>query len=421
MYFYIQGGGFNSNANPNVNGTGLVKAGDLDMIVVSIHYRVGVYGFLSDGDALTPNLGLHDQRKALKWVQKYIAKFGGNPDHVVIGGDSAGAASVSLHLSAYGGKDEGLFHGAAAESISFGTLLTAKESAYQYNNLAIRLGCAGSKKDVLRCIRSRSPQEIQKANKGIPYQGSSKAPLFMWTIALDDDLVPDLTYKLFDKGKFIKVPLITGDDTNGGTSFAPRDAASIADSDEFLKAQFPFLTLEQLGKINDMYPNKNDTCPNAGCYWRQASTAYSDMRYMCPGLYISNALAEHGVSKSWNYWYDVEDPDQMAEGLGVPHVAELNAIFGPGLGNNSPPKSYFPGEKNGPVIPVVQGYWSSFIRTLDPNTHRHEGSVEWETWTEKGKQRIKFETGGGTKMDKPSQDLQKKCHYLSSIGEDIRQ
>ncbi|GKU16929.1 unnamed protein product [Fusarium langsethiae] len=421
VYFYIQGGGFNSNANPNVNGTGLVKAGDLDMIVVSIHYRVGVYGFLNDGADIKPNIGLHDQRKALQWVQKYIAKFGGNPDHVVIGGDSAGAASVSLHLSAYGGKNEGLFHGAAAESISFGTLLTPKESSYQYENLAIRLGCAGSKKDVLRCIRSKSPEDIQKVNKAIPFEGSSKAPLYMWTVSLDNDLIPDLTYKLFEQGRFIKVPLITGDDTNGGTPFAPRDAASISDSDEFLKAQFPFLTLEQLGKINDLYPNKNDTCPNAGCYWRQASTAYGDMRYMCPGLYISNALTKYSVSKSWNYRYNVEDPDEMAQGLGVPHVAELNAIFGPGLGNNNPPASYFPGEKNAPVVPVVQGYWSSFIRSLDPNTYRHEGSVKWSVWTEKGKDRIVFETGGRTSMEKISKGLQQQCKYLSSIGADIRQ
>ncbi|KAF4962441.1 hypothetical protein FSARC_9470 [Fusarium sarcochroum] len=407
VYFYIQGGGFNSNSNSHANGTGLIIAGDLDMVVVTINYRVGVYGFVSDGADVTPNIGLHDQRKALKWVQKHISKFGGNPRHVVIGGDSAGAASVSLHLSAFGGRDEGLFHGAAAESISFGTLLTAKESVYQYQNLAIRLGCVGADKDVLPCIRSKSAKEIQQVNKNIPYLGSSTAPLYMWTATIDNDLIPDVTYRLFEQGRFIKVPLITGDDTNGEY--------------EFLKAQFPFLTLEQLGNINDLYPNKNKTCPSPGCYWRQTSDAYGDMRYMCPSLYISNALAHYGVAQSWNYLYNVEDPAQMAEGLGVPHVVELNAIFGPGLGGDNPPASYFEGEKNAPVIPLVQGYWSSFIRSFDPNKYRHNSSVEWQAWSEEGKKRIVFETGGKTRIETPGQDLQKKCDYFATIGAQIRQ
>lgn len=132
VFFFIQGGGFNSNSNPTVNGTGLIKVGDMDMVVVTLNYRVGVYGFLNDGDQVTPNIGLLDQRKGLEWVQRHISKFGGDPGHVVLGGDSAGAASISLHLSAFGGKDEGLFHAVAAESVSFATMLTVKESFYQY-------------------------------------------------------------------------------------------------------------------------------------------------------------------------------------------------------------------------------------------------------------------------------------------------
>ncbi|KAF4450418.1 hypothetical protein F53441_6417 [Fusarium austroafricanum] len=414
---YIQGGGFNGNSNANANASQLVVAGDLDMIVVSINYRVGVYGFLNDDDQITPNIGLHDQRKALQWVQKHISKFGGNPRHVVISGESAGAASVSLHLSAYGGKDEGLFHGAIAQSISFASMPTVKETVYQYNALAMRLGCVGPAKDILPCIRSKSPQEIQKINKNLPNLGSTMPPQFMWTPSIDGKLVPDVTYRLFEQGRFIKVPLLTGDDTNGGTNFVPVNTSSLLESNEFMKANFPFITLEQLGKINELYPNKNKTCPSPGCYWRQASDVYGDSRYMCSGLYVSNSLVLHGVPKSWNYWYDVQDPAQMAAGYGVPHVAENNAVFWPVAGA---PASYFKGEKNAPVIPVIQAYWSSFIRTLDPNTHRHKGSVKWEQWTEKGQKRIKFETGGKTTLDTPNKDLQKKCEYWAEIGPAIQ-
>lgn len=76
---------------------------------MSINYRVGAYGFLADGTTLKANNGLRDQRKALEWVQNYISQFGGDPGHVVLGGESAGAASISLQMTAYGGKDFGLF------------------------------------------------------------------------------------------------------------------------------------------------------------------------------------------------------------------------------------------------------------------------------------------------------------------------
>jgi len=62
--------------------------------------QVGPYGFLPGVPSL--NNGLKDQIKALQWVHSYIKKFGGNPDHIVIGGDSAGAGSVAHLLTAYG-------------------------------------------------------------------------------------------------------------------------------------------------------------------------------------------------------------------------------------------------------------------------------------------------------------------------------
>lgn len=77
VFFFIQGGGFNVNATPNLNGTGLIIASGNNIIVVTSNYRVGPYGFLTDGDSLTSNNGLYDQRKAMEWVQKYITQFGG--------------------------------------------------------------------------------------------------------------------------------------------------------------------------------------------------------------------------------------------------------------------------------------------------------------------------------------------------------
>lgn len=79
VFFWIQGGGFAVNSNANYNGTGLIKASENNMVVVTFNYRVGPYGFLAGeeverGGSL--NNGLKDQRKALKWVQKHISKVG---------------------------------------------------------------------------------------------------------------------------------------------------------------------------------------------------------------------------------------------------------------------------------------------------------------------------------------------------------
>lgn len=74
------------------------------MIVVSINYRLGVFGWLGGGGAI-PNLGFYDQRVAFEWVQKYISLFGGDPDRVTLMGESAGATSLLHQVTSYGGKN----------------------------------------------------------------------------------------------------------------------------------------------------------------------------------------------------------------------------------------------------------------------------------------------------------------------------
>ncbi|KAK6199782.1 glycerol transporter [Pestalotiopsis sp. IQ-011] len=422
VFFHIQGGGFNQNSNPNVDGSGLIAASNNSIVVVSINYRVGAYGFLADGTTLKANNGLRDQRKALEWVQNYISQFGGDPGHVVLGGESAGAASISLQMTAYGGKDFGLFHAAAAESISFATVLTASEASYQYDILSIRLGCVGS--DTLACLRSKTTAEIQAVNTNSPYPGNSAAPLYMYNPVIDKDIITDYTYNAFKTGRFIKVPLIAGDDNNGGTVFAPSSTSTLAESNLWLRTQFPRLTLDQLATIDELYPNPNaSACPSSGCYWRQLSNAYGEMRYMCPGLFISTALAAYGVPSSWAYRYNVEDPAQIAQGLGVPHTVESDAIWGPAYVDSSisVPASYLANGTNAPVIPVIQGYWTSFIRSFDPNTYRLAGTAEWEEWTGNDTERLLFETGGATTMETVDPDLWARCEFWSGIGVEIAQ
>lgn len=103
VWMFIQGGGYTQNANANYNGSTVVANSGQNIVFVQFNYRVGPWGFLAsekvraDGDL---NSGLLDQIKALEWVQEHIAQFGGNPDQVIIHGESAGAGSVAIHLVA---------------------------------------------------------------------------------------------------------------------------------------------------------------------------------------------------------------------------------------------------------------------------------------------------------------------------------
>ncbi|XP_065212963.1 LOW QUALITY PROTEIN: venom carboxylesterase-6-like [Planococcus citri] len=132
-----------------------------DLVYVSINYRLGVLGFLSTGDEAAPgNLGLKDQVAALKWIQRNIFKFGGNPASVTIVGCSAGGASVHYHLISP--LSEGLFHKAASLS---GTALPEwtlpKNNTEKSIQLAALEGCpTNNTKDMVTCLQKRPARAL---------------------------------------------------------------------------------------------------------------------------------------------------------------------------------------------------------------------------------------------------------------------
>jgi carboxylesterase type B len=120
VFFWIHGGSLTSGAGsqPMYDGTRLAQHG---VIVVSINYRMGVLGYLAhpalsaeSSQNISGNYGLLDQIEALRWVQKNIGAFGGDPAQVTIAGESAGALSVMYLMAAPDAK--GLFARAIAES-----------------------------------------------------------------------------------------------------------------------------------------------------------------------------------------------------------------------------------------------------------------------------------------------------------------
>ena len=94
---FIYGGGYESgSSSPYLYGPNYLL--DKDIVLVTFNYRLGILGFLTTGDAIAPgNFALKDQVLALKWVQKNIHFFGGDPKKITLMGESAGGASVNLH------------------------------------------------------------------------------------------------------------------------------------------------------------------------------------------------------------------------------------------------------------------------------------------------------------------------------------
>jgi carboxylesterase type B len=185
---------------------------------------------------------------------------------------------------------------------------------------------------------------------------------------------------------------------------------------EFLLEQFPALTTDQLAQIDEHFP-RGLQFQGAGEYWRSAADAYGDMRYMCSGLYISNAYA-FSLQPAWNYHYNVIDPPAEAAGFGVEHTVEVNAIWAPAYVGGGAPASYSTLNKN--AIPLMQGYWTSFIRTYNPNIYRETGTPFWGQWIPGFETRIRLETNT-TAMEIVDLETRVRCSYLSGIGPSIQQ
>jgi carboxylesterase type B len=421
VYVFIQSGGFNLNSNPYFNGSDLVQQSGNKLVVVNFNYRVGVYGFLAGkeiqaGGSL--NNGLKDQRAVLQWVQKHIGNFGGDPGHVTLGGASAGAQSVTLHLTAYGGRNDNLFHATAAESQGMSSLRTVAESQFMYDSLVQRANC-GSANSTLACLQALSAASLQEINTIQPFPGASGNPLYMYGPTLDYDFITDYTYNAFAQGNFLQLPAIYGDDTNEGTHFAPKTPSSVSAVNTFLQNNFPNLTSTQLSKINSLYPLNGTvyypikSYPSWTTYGQYAAWIYGELRYVCPGLFLSSTYANKSLS-TWNYRWNVIDPADNSSGTGVAHTVEVTAIWGPSYTNGSAPASYYSGQVNNPMVAYVQSYWTSFIQTYNPNTNKL--GVEWNQWSPSDKNtRLRFQHDENGMESVPQEQLN-RCEYLWGIG-----
>ncbi|VDB90061.1 unnamed protein product [Peniophora sp. CBMAI 1063] len=229
VVFWVYGGGFQTGSTSANNGTALVATSlqqDQPLIYVSVNYRLSALGFPGGAEvreAGIGNLGLQDQRMGLRWVQKYISAFGGDPSKVTIWGESAGSTSVCMQMLAYNGNSEGLFRGAFMQSGGPMTrgLGTVEQGQGYFDKFAADAGCADflGSIAVFECLRNVSVANIRSAiatSQNLwQYPGLSLA----WQPWADGTFLTENAPQLVLDGFVADVPFVNGDDDDEGTIF----------------------------------------------------------------------------------------------------------------------------------------------------------------------------------------------------------
>lgn len=213
---WIYGGGFYSGASSLDVYDGRFLAQAEGTVLVSMNYRVGAFGFLAlPGSREAPgNVGLLDQRLALQWVQENVAAFGGDPTSVTLFGESAGAASVGMHLLSP--PSRGLFHRAVLQSgAPNGPWATVGvgEARRRATLLARLVGCppggaGGNDTDLVACLRTRPSQDLVDHEWHVLPQESVFR--FSFVPVVDGDFLSDTPEALINAGDFHGLQVTSG-------------------------------------------------------------------------------------------------------------------------------------------------------------------------------------------------------------------
>ncbi|CZR68503.1 related to triacylglycerol lipase V precursor [Phialocephala subalpina] len=205
---FFPGGRWNTGGSKSLFYSGQCLADAEDVIVVTINYRLNIFGFPGT-PGIQQNAGLLDQRIALEWLRDNVAVFGGDSDRITVFGQSAGSVSVAYLAYAY--PDDPIVAGYIMES---GTPhswmpLTPEIAAQHWYNASSTLGC-GTSGDVLSCMQSKNTSEVLAAFAKVPFDPTSALyqPQFQ---PVEDNITVFHDYSaLAAAGKFAKLPLLIG-------------------------------------------------------------------------------------------------------------------------------------------------------------------------------------------------------------------
>jgi acetylcholinesterase len=296
------------------------------VIGISINYRMAAFGFIYSKEIKesgNQNLGLRDQRLALKWVNKHISAFGGDPTKVTIWGESAGAYSVGDHINAYNGDTEGLFRAAIMESGgAVGAPLNGTDwYQHMYDNLTASVGCADAN-NTLQCIRD------------VPY--ATIAPYgytgLEWFHVLDGTLIPRPGQASLTQGKFAKIPVTVGTNTDEGFGVNGVDTDAQA-LEQLTHSKRWNVNVSVAERILQLYPNDpaagapygwgNTTWPQNGLQYKRYTSIATDLTMFAPRRLMAESMGRF-VAGVYSYRWDAPKFNNTPTTIGINHFSEVS-------------------------------------------------------------------------------------------------
>ncbi len=360
VMLWIHGGGYAAGSANEYDGTVLAKQGDV--VVVTINYRLGPFGFLNlaslgEEFAGSASNGLRDQILSLEWVRDNIADYGGDPENVTIFGESAGGGAILGLLAAP--TADGLYHRAIVHSPPTpGTVLDDPTP-----QLASRLEVDPS--ELADALRAMPAPELQALGIGV-------------SACIDGTVVTRSTYDAIRERGAAGVPIIAGTNRDEGTLFtaASREAAE-KKPDMFEGA-------------NKMFARGVIDGEGATAYFDALKAAYpgEDSRQIHERLYVdmfrrSSIRATESATDAgpggWLYRFDL--PATVGGGfLQATHASEMAFTFNSFANPDSHAFAFH--DRNDPTVRKLAEQWSNsliaFARSGDPNG---TGLPEWPRYS----------------------------------------
>jgi para-nitrobenzyl esterase len=377
---WIHGGGLLNGSGAQQDGTAFAR--DTGTIVVTVSYRLGVFGFLAhpaltaeSADASSGNAGFLDQQAALGWVQRNIAAFGGDPARVTVGGQSAGGASVCAHLASP--ASAGLFAHAAIHSGGFvipgsgippcGLDVLADAEAVG-TTFAEAAGCSASAA-APACLRALSAADLLAAS------GAFSASLNRSGTALPAAL-PDA----IAAGDWNEVPILLGttrDEAQAGVQAFPGYPLS-EDGYEFA---LNFLFADLAAKVLRKYPAARYADPAFAI-----SAVATDTGFACPTHELRTLLAKHTTVYGFEFADPAPPPGENAGfPLGAYHTADVQYLFG-----YTPFQGAFTADQQALSDEMIR-YWAAFAASGDPAV---AGAPKWPRYKNATKRVLELRPDG---------------------------
>ncbi|MCJ1387085.1 hypothetical protein MMC17_010214 [Xylographa soralifera] len=374
---FIYGGGYSIGQIYDTLYTpdGLVTRSILNgspIIFVAMNYRVNVFGFASSSalhEEGSLNAGLLDQRLGLEWVQDNIAFFGGDANAVTIFGESDGATSVGLQMTAYGGQRKVPFQqaimqsgGPATETISWIVASNAFDAVVTGTNCSSFISDSAR---ALVCMRSLTWEALQAAAYEVELETKPSFGFDVFFPVIDGTFLPDRPSKLVETGAFAtNVPILVGWNENDGALFVPTTNFSTdVEVVAYMGKEWPGLSNKSTSALLLLYPDNEFEGVLETPQFYRTSQMFRDIKFACPLMDFSYQVAKHGSSV---YLYVLNQTmfhnNRFLPLLfGVPHISDIPYVF------NEAPELFLPISASDTALSTtMSGSWAAFAATGNP-------------------------------------------------------